>query len=251
MGKRGPKGSPRLERAAKRKINNPDLTNEEALLLAGYSKSQSALLSKRNALTKKKKLLLKEEENLTRAKKNATAREKYHLKKENVPLFTLCCDNTSDASSLESKSSSSSSCTAKKKKLTTTSRGSPLVQKPGFISPRSNRTPKQLPVLKKNAYDSDHQKLREKAYGWAMNLVYSEERRLALKGEKDKISLVTIAQMATDRFHLEVSSSTLSSLKAKGASTVQKQGRSPGIVSENELIDVADGVVTDINRDTL
>jgi hypothetical protein len=58
MGKLGPKGSPRLERKApkERKINNPDLTNEEALQLTGYSKSQSALLSKRNALTQKGKL---------------------------------------------------------------------------------------------------------------------------------------------------------------------------------------------------
>eukprot|EP00978_Attheya_sp_CCMP212_P000426 scaffold877_cov57-Attheya_sp.AAC.1 len=72
MAKQGPKGSPRLERAAKRKINNPDLTNEEALRFAGYNKRQSALLSKRNALTQKKKLLMKNEEKLTRARKNMT-----------------------------------------------------------------------------------------------------------------------------------------------------------------------------------
>jgi hypothetical protein len=106
MVKRGPKGSPRLERAAKRKINNPDLTNEEALRLTGYNKSH-LLLSKRNALMQKKKLLVINEEKLTRAKKNMIAREKYHLKKENVPLFNLCCDNTSGASSLESNFSTS------------------------------------------------------------------------------------------------------------------------------------------------
>eukprot|EP00978_Attheya_sp_CCMP212_P038451 scaffold190753_cov25-Attheya_sp.AAC.1 len=73
----------------------------------------------------------------------------------------------------------------------------PGMKKTLILSPRSNRTTKQL--LKKNADDNDHQKLRKKAYGWAMDLVYSEERRsMLLKGEKDKNSLATIVQMATD-----------------------------------------------------
>jgi hypothetical protein len=110
-----------------------------------------------------------------------------------------------------------------------------------FLSLRSNRTPKQL--LKKNADDNNYQKLRKKAYGWAMDhLIYSEERHMLLKGEKDKISLATITQMATDRFHLKFSSSTLSSLKAKGGSSVQQQG-SPEIVSEIELTDLAEAVL--------
>jgi hypothetical protein len=122
MGKHGPKGSPRLEKAAKRRINNPDLTNEEALHLAGYSKSQSALLSKRNALTHKRKLILENEENLTRAKKNMTAREKYHLKKDDkVPLLNV-------TSGSESKLSMYLSCAATKNKIKNQQRPQEVVQ---------------------------------------------------------------------------------------------------------------------------
>jgi hypothetical protein len=76
-----------------------------------------------------------------------------------------------------------------------------------------------------------------------MDLVYSEERRMTRKNEKDRLSLATIAKIATDRFHIEISRYTLSTLKAKGASTVQKQG-SLGKVSEEELADVAEAVLS-------
>jgi hypothetical protein len=155
------------------------------------------------------------------------------LKKDNkVPLLNVTSG---------SESKLSVSLCVLNKKLTTTTRGSPLVQKNGFLSSWSNRTPKQL--IKKYINDNEHQKLKEIAYGWAVDLVYSEERQMTGENEKDRISLATIAKMATDCFHIEILRSTLSTLKAKGASTVQKQGKH-GKVSEEELADVAEAVLS-------
>jgi hypothetical protein len=76
-----------------------------------------------------------------------------------------------------------------------------------------------------------------------MDLVYSEEERMKKEGEKEKLSLISVAQMATDKYHILVSKSTLSTLKSKGIKTILMQGRK-GEVSDEELDDVAEALVS-------
>eukprot|EP00978_Attheya_sp_CCMP212_P011167 scaffold27367_cov24-Attheya_sp.AAC.1 len=114
------------------------------------------------------------------------------------------------------------------------SRGLPLKKKPGHLSAKS---------IKKYDDDNKHKKQREEAYEWAMDLLYSEEERMKKKDDENKLHLTSVAQMATDKYHISVSSSTLSTLKSRGSKTIFIQGRKEE-VSDEEFDDVAEALVS-------
>eukprot|EP00978_Attheya_sp_CCMP212_P029978 scaffold108717_cov59-Attheya_sp.AAC.1 len=77
-----------------------------------------------------------------------------------------------------------------------------------------------------------------------MDLVYSEGERKKNKGEKKKLPLTSVTQMATDKYHILVSkNSTLSTLKSRESKMILMQGRK-GEVSDEELDDVAEALVS-------
>jgi hypothetical protein len=76
-------------------------------------------------------------------------------------------------------------------------------------------------VLKKYEDDKKHKKQREGGCKWAMDLVDSKEERMKKEGEKNKLSIISLAQMATDKYHILVSTSMLSNLKSRGSKNIR------------------------------